>query len=251
MRRPIIIGNWKMNNNVSDSIRLITELKGMLSGKQDAEVAIAPATTSLHPADIALAETSISLAAQNVHFEENGAYTGEVSASMLLDLNCKYVIVGHSERRQYFQETDELINKKVKAVLEHEMNPILCVGENLTQREEGKTLAVIEEQLRVCLRGIHDEQASRIVIAYEPVWAIGTGKAATPEMAQEVHHFIRGILENMYSKNVATAMRTVYGGSVTPKNIGLLMKQSDIDGALVGGASLNAESFVDIIQYGE
>lgn len=251
MRKPIIIGNWKMNNNVSDSIRLITELKGMLSGKQNAEIAVAPAMTSLHPADIALAETSIGLAAQNVHFEENGAYTGEVSASQLLDLNCKYVIVGHSERRQYFMETDEIINKKVKTVLEHEMSPILCVGENLRQREEGKTLSIVEDQLRICLRGINDSRIERVVIAYEPVWAIGTGKAATPEMAQEVHKHIRNVLETMYSKNIATTVRTVYGGSVTPKNISQLMKQNDIDGALVGGASLNAESFFEIIQYGE
>jgi len=251
MRKPIIIGNWKMNNNVSDSIRLITELKGMLSGKQDAEIAVAPPMVSLHPSEIALGETSIGLAAQNVHFEENGAYTGEVSASMLLDLNCKYVIVGHSERRQHFGETDEVINKKVKAVLEHEMSPILCIGETLNQREEGKTMKVVEDQLRVCLRGVHDEQVSRVVIAYEPVWAIGTGKAATPEMAQEVHKFIRGVLENMYSKNIASAVRTVYGGSVSPKNIDALMKQADVDGALVGGASLDAQAFVDIIQYGE
>lgn len=240
-----------MNNNVSDSIRLITELKGMLSGKQDAEIAVAPSMTALHPCEIALAETSIGLAAQNVHFEENGAYTGEVSASQLLDLNCLYVIVGHSERRQHFAETDEVINKKVKTVLEHEMSPILCVGEKLNQREEGKTLSVVEDQLRVCLRGISDSQMERVVIAYEPVWAIGTGKAATPEMAQEVHKHIRNLLEKQFSKNVATAVRTVYGGSVTPKNIASLMKQNDIDGALVGGASLNAEAFFDIIQFGE
>lgn len=240
-----------MNHNVSDSIRLITELKSLLSGKQEAEIAVAPSMISLHPCDIALAETSIGLAAQNVHFEENGAYTGEVSASMLLDINCKYVIVGHSERRQYFFETDELVNKKIKTVLEHEMSPILCVGENLMQREEGKTLSVVEDQLRVCLRGINDAQMERIVIAYEPIWAIGTGKPATAEMAQEVHKAIRGILENLFSKNVALLVRTVYGGSVTSKNIGQLMKQPDIDGALVGGASLDAEHFVDIIQYGE
>lgn len=251
MRKPIIIGNWKMNHNVSDSIRLITELKGRLSGKQEAEIAVAPAMISLHPCDIALQETSIGLAAQNVHYEENGAYTGEVSASMLLDINCKYVIVGHSERRQYFFETDELINKKVKTVLEHEMSPVLCVGENLGQREEGKTLSVVEDQLRVCLRGVSDVQASRVVIAYEPVWAIGTGKPATPEMAQEVHKSIRSILEDLFSKNVATSMRTIYGGSVSSKNISQLMKQPDVDGALVGGASLDAEHFVDIIQYGE
>ena len=251
MRKPLIIGNWKMNNTVSDCIRLITELKGMLSGKQDVEIAIAPGMASLHAADIALTDTSIHLAAQNVHYEENGAYTGEVSASQLLDLNCKYVIVGHSERRQYFFETDEIIGKKVKAVLEHEMNPIVCIGETLGQREEGQTMKVVEDQLRICLRGLEDHHMDRVIIAYEPVWAIGTGRAATPEMAQEVHHHIRGILEGMFSKNIATAVRTVYGGSVTPKNIGELMKQPDIDGALVGGASLDAESFFDIIQYGE
>lgn len=251
MRRPIIIGNWKMNNNVSDSIRLITELKGLLSGKQEAEIAIAPSMVSLHPCDIALQETSIGLAAQNVHYEENGAFTGEVSASMLLDVNCTYVILGHSERRQYFFESDELVNKKLKTVLEHEMSPILCIGENLTQREEGKTLSIVEDQLRICLRGVTDAQASRIVVAYEPVWAIGTGKAATPDMAQEVHKAIRGVLEDLFSKNVALAMRCVYGGSVSSKNISQLMKQPDIDGALVGGASLDAEHFVDIIQYGE
>lgn len=251
MRRPIIIGNWKMNNTVSESIRLITELKGMLSGKQEAEVAVAPSMVCLHPCEIALSETSIGLVAQNVYFEEKGAFTGEISASMLLDLNCKYVIVGHSERRQYFFETDEVINKKVKSVLEHEMSPILCIGEQLAQREEGKTLSVVEDQLRICLRGVHDEQAERVVVAYEPVWAIGTGKAATPEMAQQVHHYIRSSLENMYSKNVASAMRIVYGGSVSSKNIGAFMKLQDVDGALVGGASLDAQSFVDIIQYGE
>jgi triosephosphate isomerase len=251
MRKALIIGNWKMNNNVSDSIRLITELKGMLSGKQDAEIAVAPAMAALHPCDIALGDTSMNLAAQNVHYEENGAYTGEVSASQLLDLNCKYVIVGHSERRQYFFETDEIINKKVKAVLEHEMSPIVCVGETLGQREDGKTMKVVEDQLRVCLRGIDDHQMDRVVIAYEPVWAIGTGKAATSEMAQEVHQFIRGILESMFSKNIASQVRCVYGGSVTPKNISQLMRQADIDGALVGGASLDAEAFFDIIHYGE
>lgn len=240
-----------MNNNVSDSIRLITELKSMLSGKQEAEIALAPAMASLHPCDIALQETTIGLAAQNVYFEENGPFTGEVSASMLLDLNCKYVIVGHSERRQHFGETNEIINKKVRTVIEHEMSPILCIGEKLQEREDHKTMSVVEEQLRTCLRGVKDMEAERVVIAYEPVWAIGTGKPATAEMAQEVHHAIRKMLEHLFSKNVATSMRTVYGGSVTSKNIGSLMKQPDIDGALVGGASLDAEHFVNIIQYGE
>lgn len=251
MRKPIIIGNWKMNNSISDSIRLITELKGLLSGKQESEIVIAPSMIALHPCDIALHETSIGLAAQNVHFEENGAYTGEISASMLLDVNCKYVIVGHSERRQYFSETNEIINKKLRAVLEHEMNPILCIGEKLHEREEKKTISVIDDQLRACLRGVKDVEVDRVVIAYEPVWAIGTGKAATAEMAQEAHHAIRKILEDLFSKNIATSIRTVYGGSVTSKNIASLMKQPDIDGALVGGASLDAEHFVDIIQYGE
>ncbi len=240
-----------MNHNVSDAIRTITELRGRLSGKLNAEVVIAPTMICLHSADIAMQETPIQLGAQNVHFEENGAYTGEVSAAQLLDVNCKYVIVGHSERRQHFGETNEIVNKKAKAVLEHEMIPIVCIGEQWAEREKGKTFPVVEEQLAASLRGIHDSQATRMIIAYEPVWAIGTGKAATPEMAQEVHQGIRKMLEDMFSKNVATGMRIIYGGSVTTKNISSLMLQPDIDGALVGGASLEAEQFANIIQYGE
>ncbi|MEZ4704977.1 MAG: triose-phosphate isomerase [Bdellovibrionota bacterium] len=249
--RPIIIGNWKMNLTVEEGIRLVTEIKTRLSGKQEAEIVVAPPFTSLHPLGIAITGSSIKLAAQNVYEEEYGAYTGEISAPMLLDLDCEYVIIGHSERRQYFQESDASLARKVAAVLEHEMSPIFCVGENLEEREAQRTLSIIEHQLHGGLQGLSDDDIERVVIAYEPVWAIGTGKTASPEMAQEVHTFIRGWLEQTRSKSVASQVRIVYGGSVKPENISPLMRQKDIDGALVGGASLAADAFVKIVQFGE
>ena len=251
MRTPIIIGNWKMNKTVAESIRTITELKGLLSGKQEAEIVIAPSFVSLHPAEIAAQDTPIKIAAQNVFYEENGAYTGEISASMLVDVGCRYVILGHSERRQIFQETDQIINKKIKSSLENELSPVLCIGETKTQRHEEKTFQVVEEQLKVGLRGVDDIEAGQVVIAYEPVWAIGTGDAASPGIAQEVHQFIREKLAIIFRKDISQKIRIIYGGSVVKENVKDLLSQPDIDGTLVGGASLDAKSFMEIIQYEE
>jgi triosephosphate isomerase len=251
MRRKIIIGNWKMNKTVTDTIRMITELKGTLSGKQDADVVVAPPFVALSAAEIAAQGTPIQIAAQNVHFEESGAFTGEVSPPMLADVGCKYVILGHSERRAYFGETDALINKKVRAALENELTPVLCVGETKAQRAGGKTFDVVETQLREGLRGVTDADARQVVIAYEPVWAIGTGETATPATAQEVHNFIREKLAVIFRKDLAPEIRIIYGGSVHKNNIKDLMAQPDIDGGLVGGASLDAKGFSEIVQYGE
>jgi len=251
MKTPIIIGNWKLNNTVSETIRLITELKGLISGKQEVEVVVAPSYISLYSAEIASQSTPIEVAAQNVYPEESGAYTGEVSPAMLVDVGCKYVILGHSERRQYFKESDSFINKKVKICLENELCPILCVGETKEERKENKTFEVIETQLRDGLRGINDNDADVLVVAYEPVWAIGTGETATPGTAQEVHRFMAEKLESIFRRDVAESIRIVYGGSVKPENIRELMAQPDIDGALVGGASLSAKNFAQIVNYKE
>ncbi|MFH1018000.1 MAG: triose-phosphate isomerase [Pseudomonadota bacterium] len=250
-KRPIIIGNWKMNRTVSEAIRLITELKSVLSGKQEVEVVVAPSFVALHPAEIAAQGTPIQIAAQDVFYEESGPYTGEISAPMLVDAGVKYVIVGHSERRQHFGETDASVNRKVKASLDNELMPVLCIGETKEQREQKKTFDVVERQLRECLRGVNDSYAEDIVVAYEPVWAIGTGIPATPAMAQEVHRFINEKLAVIFRKDLAEKMRVIYGGSVTPQNIKELMAQPDINGALVGGASLEARTFAEIVNYGE
>jgi triosephosphate isomerase len=250
-RRPIIIGNWKMHKTVSEAIRLITELKSLLSGKQEVDVVVAPPFVALHPSEIAAQGTQIQIAAQNMFFEESGPYTGEVSAPMLVEAGVKYVIIGHSERRQHFGETDASVNRKVKTALDNELMPILCIGETKDQREQKKTFDVIERQLREGLRGVNDSYAQDIVVAYEPVWAIGTGIAATPAMAQEVHLFISEKLGVIFRKDLAQKMRIAYGGSVNPQNIKELMAQPDIHGALVGGASLEARTFAEIVNYGE
>lgn len=248
MRKPIIIGNWKMNKTVSDAIRLVTELKNYLTGKQDVEVVVAPSFVSLNSVEIALQGTSIKLAAQNMHHEESGAYTGEVSPTMLVDVGVRYVILGHSERRQHFQETNAFINKKVAAAIECDIAPVLCVGETKQERDAGQTLSVVETQLKECLRGVHDTHAPMLVVAYEPVWAIGSGEPATTAQAEEVHQFIREYLGKLFRKDIAQEIRIIYGGSVTVANAGEFMKQSNIDGVLAGGASLETSSFAGLIQ---
>lgn len=248
-RIPFIAGNWKMNKTVNEAVDLVTNLKVLLSNVRGVEVAVAPPYPALYAVGRALQGSFIHLAAQNLFWEERGAFTGEVSAPMLKDVGCEYVIVGHSERRQYFGETDETVNRRLKAALGHGLKPIFCVGETLKDREEGKTFSVIETQLEGGLKDLTEEVLFRCVIAYEPVWAIGTGKTATPEQAQEVHRFIREKLTKLYSKAVAEALRIQYGGSVTPENVKGLMEQEDIDGALVGGASLKAEAFADIVRF--
>lgn len=250
-RLPIIAGNWKMNKTVGEAINFIRELKGLLSGINDVEIVVAPPFTALFAVGKELHGSSIKLSAQNLHWEEKGAYTGEISPLMLKELDCKYVIIGHSERRQYFGESDEVVNRKIKAALKNGIKPIFCIGETLMERENGETFNVIKRQLESGLKDIKEEEIKEIVIAYEPVWAIGTGRTATPNQAEEVHSFIRGRLETLFSKEISEKVRIQYGGSVTPENIKGLMQQADIDGALVGGASLSAESFARIVRFKE
>lgn len=250
-RLPFIAGNWKMNKTVEEARELIRGLKASLQGIDDVEVAVAPPFTALYPISLELKESSISLAGQNLFWEERGAFTGEISPVMLKEIGCQYVIIGHSERRQYFGETDETVNRRIKTALNHGLKAILCLGETLQEREKGLTFSVVERQLEGGLREVNEKAVEEIVIAYEPVWAIGTGKTATPEQAEEVHWFIRQKLEKLYSKRISEGLRIQYGGSVTPENIKGLMAQPDIDGALVGGASLEVESFSRIVRFKE
>ncbi len=250
-RLPFIAGNWKMNKTVSEAVDLARELRVSLSAVDGVEVAVAPPFTALFAVGKELEGSPIQLAAQNLFWEEKGAYTGEISPPMIKEVGCTYVILGHSERRQFFGETDETVNRKLKAALGQGLKVILCVGETLKEREEGKTLAVIERQLAGGLREISKAEIERIVIAYEPVWAIGTGRTATPEQAEEAHRFIRKRLAQSYSEDVSERVRIQYGGSVTPENIKGLMEKENIDGALVGGASLKAESFSRIVRFKE
>jgi len=249
MRKKIIAGNWKMNNNLQESEKLIVELKNLLQNeKPNCEVIICPPFTSLTEASKLIDGSLIKLGAQNMHFEENGAYTGEISASMLKSVGCEFVILGHSERRNIFGETDEVINTKIMKALSIELKPIFCVGELLEEREAGTTNDVIKHQVLKGLEGISANEMKNILIAYEPVWAIGTGKTATPDQAQEVHEFIRDLIEIKYSHTVSSKLVIQYGGSVKPDNAKELLSQKDIDGALVGGACLKADSFLGIIK---
>jgi triosephosphate isomerase len=248
MRKPIIAGNWKMNKTPAETRELINELKPLV---QDAEVdvVVCPPFVCLAAAAEALKGSNIALGAQNMHFEEKGAYTGEIAPNMLKELGVEYVIIGHSERRQYFGETDESVNKKVTVALAHGLNPIMCVGETLEEREKGITEKVVEKQTREGLKGLEGQDVQRVVIAYEPVWAIGTGKTATSDQANEVIAFIRGIVSDMFGKDVAEKIRIQYGGSMNPKNASELMAMPDIDGGLIGGASLKAEDFAKVVKY--
>ena len=250
-RLPFIAGNWKMNKTVGEALDLVRELKASLSGVKAVEIAVAPPFTALYAIHKELEGSPIHLAAQNLYWEEKGAFTGEISPLMLKEIGCHYVILGHSERRQFFGETDETVNRRVKAALVQGLKVIFCIGEILKEREEGKTFSVIERQVEGGLKGLGDQEMKNMVVAYEPVWAIGTGKTATPEQAEEVHRFIRGKLEKLYSREVSEEIRIQYGGSVTPENIRGLMNQPNIDGALVGGASLKADSFSKIVRFKE
>jgi triosephosphate isomerase len=248
MRTPIVAGNWKMNKTASDAAALVSGLTAALDGLQGVDVVLCPPFTALQAVSELIADTSIDLGAQNMHFEESGAFTGEISGSMLRDLYCHYVILGHSERRQYFGETDELVNKKAKAALAAGLKPIVCVGETLEERESNRMKDVIDTQVRRSLVGLGPNGLAETVIAYEPVWAIGTGKTATSEQAQEVHEFIRGVLADLEDDTIAQAVRIQYGGSMKPGNAAELLAQPDIDGGLIGGAALDAESFAAIVQ---
>ena len=249
MRRPAVVANWKMNKTIPDALQFVEDLRESLKDLvvEGIDVVLAPPFTALKAVYDSRGGAELYLAAQNFFWEEKGAYTGEVSASMLLDSGCKYVIIGHSERRQYFGETDDGVNKKIKSAVYHDLTPIFCAGESLQQREDGTTFKVIRGQVEKGLDGLSEGAVTSMVIAYEPVWAIGTGKTAMPEQAEEVHGFIRAIVRESYGRDASEAVRVLYGGSVTPENISSLMKQQDIDGALVGGASLKADSFVKII----
>lgn len=248
MRVPIIAGNWKMHNTIDEAIKLVEELKPIVKDAK-CEVVVCPTFVCLHAVKKAVEGTNIKVGAQNMHFEENGAFTGEVSPVMLENMGIDYVIIGHSERRQYFNETDETINKKIKAAFEHNLTPILCVGETLGERESGITEEVIAKQIKLDLAAISGELTENIVIAYEPIWAIGTGKTATSEEANDTIAFIRGIVRSMHGKDIADKVRIQYGGSVKPATINEQMSMSDIDGALVGGASLKAEDFAAIVNF--
>ncbi len=248
-RRPIIAGNWKMNKITVEAHDLANKLVHAVRDVKGRDVVLAPPFTALMTVAEVIRETGVALSAQNMFWEDRGAYTGEISAEMLLDSGCKYVIIGHSERRQYFGETDETVNKKARKALVKGLLPIVCVGETLAERESGKVNQVIERQVNGALTGISADEMKRVVIAYEPVWAIGTGKTATPQQANEVHSLIREKVKVLYGPDVAESLRIQYGGSVTPDNISSLMAMPDIDGALVGGASLKAESFAAIVKF--
>jgi triosephosphate isomerase len=248
IRKKFIAGNWKMNKTSADAVSLAREIVLAVGSSPDVEVLICPPFTALEAVAAAVDGSLVKLGAQNMHFEASGAFTGEISAPMLRALFATHVILGHSERRTLFGETDELVNKKMLAALKNQLRPILCVGESLAEREAGSTLKVVQTQTERALDGVSKEMAASIVVAYEPVWAIGTGKVATTEQAQEVHAFIRGLLVKLYGDAVAQRVRILYGGSMKPANAPELLAQKDIDGGLIGGASLEARSFVELIR---
>jgi triosephosphate isomerase len=249
MRRPVIAGNWKLFKTIAESVALVNELKPLVANNQGVEIVVAPVFTALSRVSDAIAGSNIGLAAQDCYWENEGAFTGEVAPKLLKDAGCSHVIIGHSERRQYFGETDLTVNKKTKAAIATGLSAIVCVGESLAERESDQTFSVIETQVKGGLAGLAADDFTHVVIAYEPVWAIGTGKTASDAQAQEVHVFIRHLVACLFSQSVADAVRILYGGSVKPDNVKGLMAQPDIDGALVGGASLKADSFAAITAF--
>jgi triosephosphate isomerase len=250
MRRKIVAGNWKMNKTNAEAVKTLTELKEAVAGLEGVGVVIGAPFVALSDAVKAVEGSNIEIAAQNMNPNESGAYTGEISPAMLTAIGVKYVILGHSERREYYGETNEFVNAKVKAALKHGLTPILCVGETLEERESNRMEAVVEDHVKGGLEGLTAEEVAKTVIAYEPVWAIGTGKTATPDQAQEVHAFIRNLLKDMYNAETAEEVTIQYGGSMKPANAKELMDKADIDGGLVGGASLEAEMFAEVVKAG-
>lgn len=246
-RKKLIAGNWKMNKTPADGVTLANDLVAAIGKQSDVDVVVCPPFTALESVGKALEGSNVKLGAQNMHFEASGAFTGEVSGPMLRAIFATHVILGHSERRTLFGETDELVNKKVLAALKNQLRPIFCVGETLAEREGGSTLKVVQTQVEKGLEGVSKEMAASLVVAYEPVWAIGTGKVATTEQAQEVHAFIRGLLAKLFTEPVAQRVRILYGGSMKPANAPELLAQKDIDGGLIGGASLESRSFVELV----
>jgi len=251
MRKPFIAGNWKMNKDLKGALALANDLKRKLADVEGVQIGLFPPALFLADVADACRESGFVCGAQNMHWEEKGAFTGEISAPMILSVGATHVIIGHSERRQYFGETDETVNKKMHAAMKFGVMPIMCVGETLQERESGKMQAVVARQVRGGLKDLTPENMSKVVIAYEPVWAIGTGKTATAQQAQEVHALIRKLLAEQFGGGVAEGVRIQYGGSVKADNVKILMAQPDIDGALVGGASLDVASFAAIVNYKE
>jgi len=249
MRRPIIGGNWKMNKGIPfEAIDMLKKLIPLVKNINNVDIVITPPYTALIPVIDLTKDTNIMIGAQNMYFEEKGAFTGEISPIFLKELGCSHVILGHSERRDILKETDEIINKKLKKALNFNLNPIVCIGEHLKERETNETKQFIEKQFSVSFKDLSDEEMRKTVIAYEPIWAIGTGRTATPEQAEEIHIFIRELITNIYNSNTANAVRIQYGGSIKPNNAKDIFKKENIDGGLVGGASLQAESFGEIIE---
>ncbi|MHA1391383.1 MAG: triose-phosphate isomerase [Promethearchaeota archaeon] len=249
MRRPIIGGNWKMNKGLPfEAADMLNKLIPLVKNLNNVDIVIAPPYTTLIPMIELTKNTNIMIGAQNMYFEEKGAFTGEISPIFLKELGCSYVILGHSERRDILKESDEIVNKKLKKALNFNLNPIVCIGEHLNERETNKTKEFIEKQFRLSFKDLSDDELRKTVIAYEPIWAIGTGRTATPEQAEEIHIFIRELIANVYNSRTAKAVRIQYGGSIKPSNAKFIFKKENIDGGLVGGASLQAESLGAIIE---
>ena len=248
MRTPIVVGNWKLQKTIAEALALVTELKNQLGPVRDVEIGVAPVATALHQVVKRREDSNVTVYGQNCHWEERGAFTGELSASLLVDAGAAGVIIGHSERRTIFGETDEVVARKVRAALATGARVIACVGETEGERDAGQTEARVKTQMDAVLGAVQPAQVDRLVVAYEPVWAIGTGRTATPAQAQEVHAFVRKLIEGAFGAAVAQSVRIQYGGSVKPDNAAELMRQEDIDGALVGGASLKAEDFTAIVK---
>jgi len=248
-RKPFIAGNWKMYKTAAEAVETAKKLTGLVSGVINVDVMIAPPFTALSHVYEAIKESSVMLGAQNLFWEKEGAYTGEISPGMIVSSGCRYVIIGHSERRQYFGETDQTVNKKIRSALNNGLIPVICIGETENERDAADTFNILDKQIKMGLEGFSPYDLEQMILAYEPVWAIGTGKTATSDQAQEVHRFLRNLIETLLGKKIAGSTRILYGGSVKPENIGELMSMPDIDGALVGGASLDAEKFASIINF--
>ena len=249
MRTPVIAGNWKMNKTVAEAVALASEIKEKVAGVENVKIIVCPVFTAVKSVADVLKGTNVKVGAQDMYWETSGAFTGEVSGEMLLEAGAEYVIIGHSERRQYFGETNETVNKKLKKALSIGLKPIVCIGETLADRESGNTEAVVEKQVREGFVGLTAEEMKGTIIAYEPVWAIGTGKTATAEQAEAVHAFVRNLVSQLWDKETADAVVIQYGGSMKPENVASLLAQPDIDGGLIGGAALKADSFEKLVKF--
>ncbi|MBU1054396.1 MAG: triose-phosphate isomerase [Proteobacteria bacterium] len=248
-RKPFIAGNWKMYKTGIEAVKTAEKLVKLLSQYSDVDVMIAPAYIALEQVNEAVKDSLVMLGAQNLFWEKEGAYTGEISPEMIISAGCKYVIIGHSERRQFFGETNETVNKKIKAAISYNLKPVFCIGESEKERDANETFNVLDKQMEMGLEGCLADNMHNVTLAYEPVWAIGTGKTASSEQAQEVHLFLRNLIEKLFGKTIAESIRILYGGSVKPENAAELMSMPDVDGALVGGASLDADKFMQIVKF--